>query len=167
MPDLEQLFPGRFVKGISLERPITIRLLSVAGEPLEGDDGEKMKAVLKYRSAAGEGELVCNKTNALLIAACLGTRDYTAWTGHTVTIGYDPSVMLGRERVGGIRVVGSPEIKAALRVEIKRPRRKKPEVYTLQPTDRDGNVRTTSRAQEAKPADPPAPDARPEPGSDG
>jgi hypothetical protein len=151
--DLETLFPSRFTKGISLERPITIRLMSITGEPLEGDDGDtKVKAILKYRCATGEAELVLNKTNALLIAACLETRDYTAWSGHTVTIGYDPTVMLGREKVGGIRVVGSPELKKAIRVEIKRPRRKRPEVYTLTPTDKDGRVRTEAPTTKPDPA---------------
>jgi hypothetical protein len=165
MADLDTLFPSRFTKGVSLESPMTIRIVSIGGEMIEGDDGEKSKAVLKYRSASGEAELVLNKTNALLIAACLGTRDYTAWAGRTITIGYDPTVMLGRERVGGIRVVGSPEIKATLRVEVKRPRRKRPEVYTLQPTDKDGRVRGV--ASTTAPAKPNEVEGEREPGGEG
>jgi hypothetical protein len=151
MPDLDELYPGRFLKGKTLERPITIRIVSVGGEPLEGDDGAKVKGVLKYRTKGPDGkpvvgEIIWNKTNALLAAAVFGTRDYTAWVGHTLTIRHDPGVMLAGEKVGGIRVVGSPELQRMVTVDIKRPRRKKPERYTLHPTDAQGRVRATKSA---------------------
>jgi hypothetical protein len=157
--DLDQLFPGRFLKGKTLERPITIRILSMNGEALETDSGKKEpKAVLKYQLRGPDGkvldaELVCCKTNALLIAAVVGNRDHTTWGGHTVTLGYDDRVMLGNERVGGIRVVGSPELKAPLRVEVKRPRRRSAEVYLLQPTDAQGRVRAPTTKTNETPAE--------------
>jgi hypothetical protein len=145
MPHYDELYPGRFLKGSTLEHPITIRILSLGGEVLEGDDGEKAKGVLKYRTAGPNGpvngEIVWAKTNAILTAKALGTDDYTAWAGHTITIANDPSIMFGKEKVGGIRVVGSPELKLTLIVDVKRPRRKKPERYTLRPTDAQGRVR--------------------------
>jgi hypothetical protein len=157
MADLDELYPGRFLKARTLERPMTIRIVSVTGEPLKGDDDkEQLKGVLKYRTADGFGEAVWCRTNALLTAAVIGTRDYSTWPGHYITIHFDPTVRFGNDTPGGIRVFGSPELKKAIAVEIKRPRRRTPEKYTLQPTDKDGRVR------EGKPAPPenkPAPTA--------
>jgi hypothetical protein len=164
MAHYDELYPGRFLKATTLERPITIRIIALGGEVLEGDDGEKAKGILRYRTAGPdgqpvEGELVFCKTNAILTAAVLGTSDYKAWAGHTITIANDPTVMFGRDRVGGVRVCGSPELKKALTVEVKRPRRKKVERYTLQPTDAQGRVRAA--AAPSAPAQPPPDEPRP------
>jgi hypothetical protein len=156
MPHYEELYPKRFTKAVTIEKPTTIRIVSMSGERLQGDDGTEAKGVLKYRSAAGEGEIVWCRTNAILTSRALGIDDYTAWAGKLITIYNDPTVMFGKDVVGGIRVFGSPELRSPLRVEIKRPRRRTPEKYTLQPTDKDGRVR------EGKPAPPenkPAPTA--------
>jgi hypothetical protein len=178
MPDFETLYPSRFTKGPTLERPLTIRIVSVRGELLEGDDGEKSKAVMTYNAAgprdadgkptAVRGEIVLAKTNALLIAAILGTRDFAAWAGHTVTIHYDPNVRFGKDKPGGIRVCGSPELTKTIEVKIKRPKRKNTEDYTLVPTGNDGRPRQAGAAPAPAPApEAPPPTERPEPGSDG
>lgn len=140
MPDFEELYPGRFVKGVTLEGPTTVKIVSMVGEPLEDDDGHaKLKAILtvkmrnKKTGAIEENQLVWNKTNALLTANIHG-RDYAKWTDKLITIAYDPSVMFGKEKKGGIRVCGSPALTSTIEVSIKRPRRKRPEIYLLQPT---------------------------------
>ena len=133
MAHFEELYPNRFLKGVTLSTPKTIRILGFVGEMLEGEDGAKEKAVLRYRDKEGEGEIVWCKTNAILTSKLFGD-DYTQWAGHLVTIWYDPTVALGKEKVGGIRVYGSPEIALEMRVGIKRPRRKKEEVFILRPT---------------------------------
>ena len=176
MPDLDTLYPGRFVKGRALPGPLLIRIVDISGEPLEGDDGKKkLKGILRYKSwpdgqTMVPGEMILNKTNALLAAAIFGTRDYTAWAGKLLVIAFDPTVKLGNETPGGIRVVGSPDLKAPLRVEVKRPRRSTPEVYMLQPTDNRGQPRTgrkaeTKAAPDQAPPEPPTEPAR-EPGGD-
>lgn len=173
MPDLDTLFPGRFVKGRALPGPLLIRIVDVLGEPLEGDDGKKkLKGILRYKSwpdgqTMVPGEMILNKTNALLAAAIFGTRDYTAWGGRLLVIAFDPTVKLGAETPGGIRVIGSPDLKAVLRVEVKRPRRSTPEVYMLQPTDNRGQPRTARKTDaKAAPAPDQAPPPNPEPGGD-
>jgi hypothetical protein len=145
MAHFEDLFPGRFVKSVTLEHPITIRILSIAGDPTLSEEDGKPKVVLRYRTKSAAGEVtemdaVWNKTNSILTAAALDTNDYTQWPGHTITIARDPTVKIGKEVVGGLRVVGSPELKAKKIVEIKR--RKGRERYTLNPTDAQGRVRT-------------------------
>lgn len=147
MPDFESLYPGRFLKGVTLAAPKTIRIKAVLATELEGDDGQgKAKCVLKYKDADGEGEIVWCKTNAHLTAACLDERDFTRWVERLITIHFDPEVRFGKDKPGGIRVLGSPELKQAKRVEIKRPRKKNPDTFTLYPTDGKGNVKTGGAA---------------------
>lgn len=132
MPHFEELYPGRFLKGVTLAAPKTIRIAAFVPEALEGDDGtKKQKAILKYKAKDGEGEMVCCKTNAALIAAMYGT-DHSQWVGKLVTLHFDASVRFGSEKPGGIRVLGSPDLKQTMTVEIKRPRRKKPDIFVLQ-----------------------------------
>lgn len=159
MPDWETLYPGRFLKKSDLVGPRTIRITAVKIEALENDTGGKEdKPVINYRDAKGVGEIPWNKTNSKLTEIALGgERDYQKWVGRCITIAHDPSIMFGAEQKGGIRVVGSPELKQGQRVKIKLPRRKKPEVYELYPTNMRGEL--------VKPATTPAPDADQEPGA--
>ena len=133
MGHYEDLYPARFLKGVTLLEPKIVRIVSMNTDVLEGDKGKEKKAILRYRDDKGDGEMVCCKTNAALIAAMLGpiTED---WAGKLITLHFDKTVSLGAEQVGGVRVCGSPGLKQPLKVEIKRPRRKKPEVYVLSPT---------------------------------
>ncbi len=158
MPHYDELYPGRFLKGTTLEGPTVIRILSMGGEVLEGEKGNENKGILRYRTAGRdgrpvEGEIVWCKTNAILTSHILGS-DYAAWAGRCITIHYDPTVKLGREQVGGIRVFGSPELKEPKTVEIKRPRRKA-ERWRLVPTDGKGREKgaTTSAPGAAGPAE--------------
>jgi hypothetical protein len=168
-PDYETLYPGRFLKGQILDRPRVIRITKVTGTMLEGDKGEEAKCIVTYKSnftieegrvvdgKVSTGEIVWCKSNSALLAAMTGTRDYDEWVGKLVTIWFDPSVKFGREQVGGIRVYGSPELTETKRVNVKRPRKKTPDVYTLRPTDKQG--------RDIKPNGKPQPPSR-EPGSD-
>lgn len=173
MPDFESLFPGRFLKKTDLARPTTIRIVDVFAADIaaeeEGDDGkkEKAKGIIKFKAKPGElgsyagDEWVLCKTNATLISVALGgERDFVAWKGRLVTIHHDPEIMFGREKRGGIRVYGGPELTREMKVEIKMPRKKRPEVYRLQPTGK-------KPATEQPTAPPPPQDESPEPGSDG
>jgi hypothetical protein len=138
MPDYSVLYPSRFMKKEALESPKVIRITKVTATVLEGEKGAENKVVVAYKALDGEGEIVWCKTNAELTAHALGTRDYEKWVGRLLTIYNNPNVDLGGKKVGGIRVWGSPELTKAIKVEIKRPRRKKGEVYHLVPTDNKG-----------------------------
>lgn len=138
MPDYETLYPGRFLKKESLAAPKVIRVTAINVTELEGEKGVEPKVIVKYKAADGEGEIVWCKTNSALTAVALNERDYLKWAGRLLTIHNNPQVDLKGKKVGGIRVCGSPEMKEAKTVEIKRPRRKKPEVYRLVPTDNRG-----------------------------
>jgi hypothetical protein len=140
MPDWSVLYPGRFLKKEALEAPKVIRIVKLTVTELEGEKGVESKVVLSYKSADGAGEMILCKSNAELISHALGTRDHEAWIGHYVTIHNNPTIDLGGKRVGGIRVWGSPEMTKVVTVEIKRPRRKKGEIYRLVPTDKQGRA---------------------------
>ena len=153
MPDFESLFPGRFLKKTDLLKPTTVRIVEVTSsegvlvvEDDDADDKKKAKGIMRISYAAGSlgryagSEMILCKTNATLIAVALGERDFTKWgrteshRGHLITLHNCPTVKFGREKTGGIRVFGSPEMTKAITVEIKMPRKKKPEVYELVPT---------------------------------
>lgn len=139
MQHFEELYPGRFLKGVTLVQPKTVRVKKILSEVLESgfeDEGPKTnkpKVILHFLAKEGPGEMVLCKTNAALIAAMFGPY-HASWIDHLVTFHFDPTVPFNKEKVGGIRVAGSPELKETKRVAIKRPRRKKPEIYELRPT---------------------------------
>lgn len=158
MGHFEELYPGRFLKGVTLLAPKTIRIVEVVGDvELEGDDGAvKSKAVLRYKDGDKHkdkpGEIVWVRTNSQLAAVALGEPDHTKWGGRLLTIHFDRTVAFGKEKKGGIRVLGSPDMKSTVEVAIKMPRRKHPLIYVLQPT---GNA--TKASVTAKPSTGPGP----------
>lgn len=160
MADYETLYPGRFLKKEALAAPKTIRIVDVIATNLEGEKGVEPKVVLKYRDKGGEGEIVWCKTNAILTFYVFNERDYDKWKGRLITIYNNPNVDLKGKKVGGIRVYGSPEMTSPMKVEIKRPRRKTPEVYNLVPTGKNA----AKASEPPKPA--PSPVEEPEAPSD-
>lgn len=135
MPHYDTLFPGRFMKNTQLEKPMEIRIVSMVGETLEGEDNKKeAKGILTYADKDGkQGEIVFCKTNCILTAAMYGDL-YENWPGKLITIYRDPSVRVKGEVTGGIRVYGGPMLTEPKEVRIKRPRRKNPEIFVLRPT---------------------------------
>lgn len=149
MPHFEELYPSRFLKGVTLARPLTIRIKEFRPEKLEDDKGAMVpKAILAYVDRNGPGEMVCCKTNAALIAAIYGP-DYKTWVDKLITVHFDPSVRFGSEKPGGIRVLGSPSLAESLTVTIKRPRRKKVETYILQPTGAQAAAQAVAEKEQA------------------
>lgn len=69
------------------------------------------------------------------IAAMFGDR-VAGWTGHRVTLYCDPRVKVGGKVVGGIRVMGSPELREPMSIEVDLGSRKPPARVTLVPTGR-------------------------------
>jgi len=151
MGHFEELYPGRFLKGVTLLQPKTIRIVEVVGDvELEGDDGAvKSKAVLRYKDNDKHkdkpGEIVWVRTNAQLAAVALNEPDHTKWAGRLLTIHHDKTVAFGKEKKGGIRVLGSPDLKQSVEVAIKMPRRKHPLIYVLQPTGKAPSQKTDQK----------------------
>lgn len=83
-----------------------------------------------------------NVTNCKFMEAMFGTKDVAEWVGRRVTLAFDPTIKFGTETVGGIRVIGSPELTVPVSFMFQENSRKKPRRVTLHPT----------QTQEAAPA---------------
>jgi hypothetical protein len=105
-------------------------------ESLKKDDGEagKMKdRVIVYfaEGKSGRGWLL-NRTNAECLRALFDSRETNDWLGKRVTL-HATQVRVGPKMEPGIRVKGSPDLKAPLTFELRLPR-KRPTPMTLVPT---------------------------------
>ncbi len=157
MGHFEEMYPTRFLKGVTLLQPQTIRIVEVCGQvELEQDDGtKKEKVILLYKDGGKHkekpGEIVWNRTNSALTAAALSEVDPKKWVGRLITIHHDKSVPFGKEVKGGIRVLGSPEMTKGLSVAIKMPRRKNPIIYQLVPTQTKAAPKPAPAAEDQPP----------------
>lgn len=99
----------------------------------DDDSGGKMKdrlIIYFAESRSGRGWLV-NRTNAEAIREMWG-RNTEDWLGKRITL-MTQQVRVGPKMEPGIRVMGSPELKAPLTFQLRLPR-KKPVPMTLVPT---------------------------------
>lgn len=114
----DQLYPGRFLKaGELLGKKVTLTVLDVDLEELQGDDGaKKAKAIISFKET--EKKVVACKTNGICIKTMFGPK-LADWVGKRVTI--FPDIWNGEPC---IRVWGSPDIPQDVEVEISLPRRR-------------------------------------------
>lgn len=125
--DWEELYPGRFLKGIDLKgNRYTLTVVDVNLEELEGDKGPQTKGVITFKET--EKLWAMNRTNGVCVKAMFG-RKVQEWKGKRVTL--FPGVHNGEPC---IRVYGSPDIAEAFEVTIKLPR-KKPTTMVMHKTD--------------------------------
>jgi hypothetical protein len=78
---LSKLFPSKYAKGTDINKPIQLTIGSVALESMQ--DG-KPKPVI-YFNGAQKG-VVCNRTNANVVAMLAQSDDTDAWPGTKVEI---------------------------------------------------------------------------------
>ena len=114
----DQLYPGRFLKaGLLLGKKVTLTIKDVDVEGLEGEDGKKkQKAILSFKES--DMELVMCKTNGVCIKAMFGPT-LAEWLNKRVTI--FESQWNGEPC---IRIWGSPDLKADMKVSVQLPRRR-------------------------------------------
>lgn len=128
--DWDELYEGRFLKAGHLNgQMVTFTIADVIVDELLGDKGEQKKGIIRFRE--DERELALNKTNGKYLLAMFGRR-VAEWKGKRVTLKPDKT-KFGPEVVDCIRIFGSPDISAPVKVTIKQPKRKPVEVV-LQPT---------------------------------
>ena len=143
--DFDELYPGRFLKGGEIPRPVTLRIASVYTERLPDDKGgERTRGIVTFQNT--EKELILNRTNGECLKAMWG-RQVQTWVGQRVTLENDPNVMFGREKVGGVRVLGSPDLEKPVTFSLKLPRRK-PKQVTLICTAPEGRRSQPQRDRE-------------------
>lgn len=132
--DYRALFKGDYISAVEFagKRPtLTIAEVRLVPLPDEKTGRDKDKGVVFFRGQA-RGWVLC-KTNAICLAGMFGPQT-GQWVGKRVTL-YACEVQFGREKVPGIRVLGSPDLQRDVRVEVKLPR-KKPFIMTMQCTGR-------------------------------
>jgi hypothetical protein len=151
--DYDEMFPGRFLKaGLFKGKPATLTIADVMLEDLPQDKGgERTRGILCFRQT--KMQLVLNSTNGQCIREMFG-RKPADWVGKSVTFVPEKD-KFGRETVDAIRVQGSPDIKEAIEVEIRMPR-KKPKIRRLVPTGKGANGNGQAKQPEPAPAQPPA-----------
>jgi len=148
------MFRGDYIAAVELPegREVTRTIRDVRMVAMEQSDGTvKEKPVCYFRES--DRGWVLNRTNAECLAAMFG-EDTADWSGSRVTI-HREQVSLGREKVPGIRVVGSPDLDRPVRAEVKLPRRK-PRKVTLRVT---GDGKRSAPEPDGRPVPPEYDDA--------
>lgn len=113
----DQLYPGRFIKAVELlGKKVTLTIADVELEDLEGDDGKKTKALVRFKESPKM--LVLCKTNGLCIKEMFG-KELANWINRRITLFED---IWNSEPA--TRIWGSPDIPADLEVTIALPRRR-------------------------------------------
>ena len=143
-PSWEAYYTGQYLtaKDLPPGRSVVVTITDVRGADVEQEDGSvKHRPILTMRGK--DKKFLVNRTNGVAIAAMFGD-DPTAVVGKRLEI-QAVEVRFGRDRVKGVRVIGSPDLDRDVTFELKMPR-KKPQTVTLR--------RTTTGA--AKAEQPPA-----------
>jgi hypothetical protein len=113
----DQLYPGRFIKAVELlGKKVTLSIADVELEDLEGDDGKKTKALMRFKETAKM--LVLCKTNGWCCKEMFG-KEIAHWIGKRITIFED--VWNGEPCT---RIWGSPDIAEEFEVTVTLPRRR-------------------------------------------
>jgi len=104
--NIDEVFPNQsdFLKKEDLKRPVKVEIESV--EPITFPNNPKPK--LRIGLKGKDKDFICNVTNARTIAACLGTGEIGEWIGKEIMLYNDPTVMMGDEVKGGIKVQYQP-----------------------------------------------------------
>lgn len=131
MPNIFSFFKGEFITAVELgEKKPTLTISHVKAVKLEDDKGKMKNRPVVFFSETDRGLVLC-RTNALCLAAMFG-EETDSWPGKKVTI-HSEMVQVGPERKPGVRLSGSPNLTAPVKVQVKLPRRKA-FVVTLTPT---------------------------------
>jgi len=102
-PTINDMFPGRFLRGSDLKSPATVVIRRVVQERMysRAERAEADKWVV-YFEGARKG-LVLNRTNAEKIAEIVGSRDSDDWIGRQVVL-YPVEIEVAGARRPAVRV---------------------------------------------------------------
>ncbi len=94
-------FQSSFLSKEDLTSPRVVTIENVTENELQGDGGKEMKPVAHFRGV--DKGLVLNNINWDTIQDAYGDES-DDWTGKQIELYFDPSIMFGSKRVGGIRI---------------------------------------------------------------
>ena len=107
--NLNEMFPSNYLTKEDLPSPRVLVMSNVTRKEVWRKNGKQMAVVLHFNGNVKP--MVLNKTNALVIARIYGN-DTALWINKPINVYHDPNVMLGREKVGGLRVRAAAEVPA-------------------------------------------------------
>jgi hypothetical protein len=101
--NINETFPStsNFLKKEDLSSPAKVKIASIDLMKFEQDGKTQHKIIIEFEGK--DKKLACNKTNARTIGAIHGA-ETDNWIGKEITIYNDPTVSMGDQVVGGIRV---------------------------------------------------------------
>ena len=120
--DWRAYFAGRYLTAAELPGDMTYMIAGVDEEEVEDPDTQRIRRKMVVYLDGQKPWIPC-RTAAACVAAMHGD-DPADWEGQPITLYRDPTVRVGRETVGGIRVRGAPGLGCRLKVTIRLPRRK-------------------------------------------
>lgn len=133
--DYRALFGGRYMTGPDV--PTTGQTFTIAAAGVEVVEDPKTKAerdrLVVYWAERGVKPWLPCRTTAGCLEALWGAK-VNAWKGRQVTIYHDVTVKVGPKVIGGVRVLGSPQLDAPRDVTISLGARKPPAKVRLIPT---------------------------------
>jgi hypothetical protein len=97
-----QAFPSRYLAQADVAAPIIATIADVIKEEIRCDHGLEEKTVMTF-AEPNIKPLIMNNVNWCSCENAYG-EDSDDWRGQPIEIYGDPTVMFGRERVGGVRV---------------------------------------------------------------
>ena len=127
-----EYFDTEYLTGDALQPDgTTFTIADKSRVAIEGEDEVKHKLVLTFTNGR---KFMANVTNCVYLTNLFGSNAPADWIGKRVTLQFDPTVRFRKDVVGGIRVIGSPDIKAPITFQFQENSRKKPRSVTLRPT---------------------------------
>ena len=109
----------------------TFTITDKSRDEVEGKEGREHKLALTFSDG---NRFLCNVTNATYIEHLFGSKYPADWVGKRITLCFDPTIKFGKDTVGGIRVIGSPDIDRDVTFQFQENSRKKPRTVTLRKT---------------------------------
>jgi hypothetical protein len=99
----DDFFPSNYVSAGDLKgKEVTVTIDRVDSAEFENDGKKRTKPVVHFKNP-GIKPLVANKTNSMMIAAALGSTDYTTWPGKQVRL-YPELVPFKGQVVEAVRI---------------------------------------------------------------
>jgi len=102
MPNINDMFPSKYVKSSELIKPVTLTIKDVKLERVHNPRKGDTDVWVVYFQNAKKG-LILNKINAFTIADILDSADTEDWTGGEIEL-YPTTVRVAGEKKAAIRI---------------------------------------------------------------
>lgn len=96
-----QAFPSQWLSKEDVQVPIMLAIKSVTFATVQDNGRDTDKPTMNF--IGNHKPLLLNNTNWMVIEAAFG-EESDHWIGKTVEAYFDPNVMFGKDRVGGVRL---------------------------------------------------------------